>query len=194
MILIIDNYDSFTFNLLHYFEKFEVDCELIEHDLSPAKIDWDKYHGVVLSPGPGTPEKAGYLMQYINEIYKKKPILGVCLGHQALCVHKGARLVKAIKPMHGKISVITHNDQTIFKELPNSINVVRYHSLVCDDIPDNLQILAATENKEVMAVKDCQFPVWGLQFHPEAALTQGGMQMIGNWLRQNQIIDPLKIV
>lgn len=174
--------------MLHYFEQLGAVCHLIPNDTPIKDIQWNNYSAVVLSPGPGRPEKAGYLMEYVKLLYDKFPVLGICLGHQALCYFNNAQIERAIRPMHGKISTIFCDNDAVFKELPSKINVVRYHSLICKDVPENFNVIARTSEGEIMAVKDKSLPVWGLQYHPEAALTEGGLQMIKNWLVFNQLI------
>jgi anthranilate synthase component 2 len=142
---------------------------------------------VVLSPGPETPQKAGNLLQVINYYVYKVPVLGICLGHQALGMYFGATLTKAIRPMHGKISEVYLQQDYMFEGLPETVEVVRYHSLVLDTVPSTLEITGLTAKKEVMAFRHLTLPVRGIQFHPEAALTTHGLRMISNWVKFNRI-------
>lgn len=182
MILIFDNFDSFTYNLVDYFRQGGASVEVITNDLSPEAIEFDRYKGIVISPGPGTPENAGYTMALIDKIAGKIPVLGICLGHQAIASYYGASIQAAIKPVHGKISRIHCLQEGVFTGIPDQINVVRYHSLVCTNIPDCLQITAKTNEGEVMAFRHKTQNLEGLQFHPEALLTEHGHQMLYNWM------------
>lgn len=183
MILLLDNFDSFTYNLVDYFEQLGVRCEVVRNNVDLEIIIKKEYAGIVLSPGPSRPAESGILLEVIKHYHNKIPMLGICLGHQAICEFFGGKIEKAIKPMHGKISSIESVNDPIFFELPDSFNVVRYHSLVCQltsDIP--LKTIARTREKELMAMRHIFLPIWGLQFHPEAALTEYGIDMLRNWL------------
>lgn len=181
MILLIDNYDSFTYNLVDYFAQLNQECIVVKND-QPLKqgIIFDS---IVLSPGPGSPKDAGGLLTILKSHYQGTPILGICLGHQAICEFFGGTIKKAIKPMHGKISNITRTEDVLFQGTPEHFKVVRYHSLVCSKLPETLMKLATTEDGELMAVRHKSFPIWGIQFHPEAALTEFGILMLENWLK-----------
>lgn len=181
MLLIIDNYDSFTYNLIDYFEQLGEHTLLMRND--QPKSEWpESPDAVVISPGPMDPERAGNLMEMLDFYCGKVPILGICLGHQALGLHFGAKLEHAIRPMHGKISKISHNDNSLFKNLPENFNVVRYHSLVLKELSADLIPLAFTDEIELMAFRHSKLPVYGIQFHPEAALTEHGIRLLQNWL------------
>jgi anthranilate synthase/aminodeoxychorismate synthase-like glutamine amidotransferase len=183
MILIIDNFDSFTFNLVDYFNQLGKDCEVIRNDVPPKNIDIQKYEALVLSPGPGKPYVAGYLMEYIYLFENEMPILGICLGHQAIASYYGAEIIKGIKPMHGKISKVhlVANDE-IFAGMTNIFEVVRYHSLVVNNIETTMLIpLANSSENENMIFKHKFLPIYGIQYHPEAALTQFGLKILQNW-------------
>ena len=145
------------------------------------------YKGIVLSPGPGLPSDSGNLMEVLHYYYKKLPILGICLGHQAIGQYFNAKIVKANKPMHGKISELNLHDDYIFNGFPRQIRTVRYHSLVLDQLPDTLDIIAGTRDEEIMAIRHKALNIRGLQFHPEAILTDYGMEMIRNWVTHNKI-------
>ncbi|MEM6359567.1 MAG: aminodeoxychorismate/anthranilate synthase component II [Bacteroidota bacterium] len=189
MILLVDNFDSFTYNLVDYFEQLGVQCKVFRNNVPLEEIQSFKYEGLVLSPGPSIPENSGNLASVIKYYYDQLPILGICLGHQAIGQFFGARLHKAIKPMHGKISKIKVKHDPIFRGLEQYFEVVRYHSLILSLSPDHPIIpLAYTEENELMALRHKVLPIWGLQFHPEAALTQYGLEILGNWISINGII------
>lgn len=184
-ILLIDNYDSFTYNLVDYIKQFDANCfVLMNDDESILSIDPKEYDGVVLSPGPGEPRNSGYLMSFIEQYYDKLPILGVCLGHQALGEFLGMKLEKALKPMHGKVSLINHDEKGFFNGIQNPIEVCRYHSLVLSNPTKEIEITAQSSQSEMMAFKHKTLPLYGVQFHPEAILTKEGLKMIKNWLSQ----------
>lgn len=188
MILIIDNYDSFTYNLVDYFEQLGCETRVVQNDTSPENLVIDGVKGVVISPGPESPSKANHLTAYLPLLVGKRPLLGICLGHQALAEYFGAKLVKATKPMHGKISQIETAESVIFKGMPNKIEVVRYHSLIIHDLPMRLKPTAWTSTNELMAFEGITDKVHGIQFHPEAALTQYGLDMLRNWLSFYNIV------
>ncbi len=184
MVLLIDNYDSFTYNLQHYLALAGVQCDVKRNDepgLTPDALS--EYDGIVLSPGPGIPQRAGKLMDIVAANFTK-PILGICLGHQAIGVHFGAVIDKAVQPMHGKISSVVHHHHPIFSGIKvSNFDVVRYHSLVLKSVPEQLEVICTSvKEAEVMAIAHRQFPSWGIQFHPEAALTQFGNRLISNWV------------
>lgn len=187
MILLVDNFDSFTYNLVDYFYRSGTECKVVRNNISPEEVDMAGIKGICLSPGPEIPSKAGYLFNYIEKFYKQYPMLGVCLGHQALGEFFGATLVKGFRPMHGKVSVINCFNDPIFSEMPKKIDVVRYNSLVIKDLPKDLLSIAESTEKEVMAIKHSQFPLWGVQFHPEAAMTTNGLTILKNWISWNKI-------
>lgn len=187
MILLLDNFDSFTFNLVDYFRQLGRQIEVIRNDISPADYFHRQYEGLVISPGPETPEKSGHLMPALAHFKEKIPVLGICLGHQAIGEYYGARLVRGKRPMHGKISVIDHDGQGVFRQLPRSMNVVRYNSLILEDVIPPLVVSAHSSEGEVMGVRHHTLPVEGVQFHPEAALTEHGLMLLRNWLENNAI-------
>ena len=182
-LLVLDNIDSFTYMLVDYLKQVGATCRVVRNTASLDEITAESYDGVVLSPGPGTPRQAGCLLNVIEHYHEQLPMLGVCLGHQALGEYYGARLVKAAKPMHGKLSVIRKmlND-TLLVNLPDEFKVTRYHSLVLVDLPAGLTELAATIEGENMAFRHRNLPLWGILFHPEAALTQYGLAILKNWI------------
>lgn len=184
MILLLDNYDSFTYNLQHYFRILNVDIKVVRNDDPDlSSIPTSDITGIVLSPGPGRPQEAGQMSLLIDQYVGKIPFLGVCLGHQALGEHFGAILAKAQKPKHGKLSNIQHTGHSMFHNIPHSLNVTRYHSLVFNDLAHTeLNPTAFAGNGEIMAFAHKQLPVWGVQFHPEAVLTSFGHRVLNNWL------------
>ena len=186
-ILLIDNYDSFTYNLCDYLEQSGARCTVIRNDAPelPAILQ-EKWDGVVLSPGPKTPTEAGQLMQILSFFCGKIPILGVCLGHQAIGLHFGGILRKAPLPMHGKTSRITHNGDPLFAHIDSPTEVMRYHSLVITDIAHTpLQAIAQTcDNVAIMmALRHPTLPIYGVQYHPESVGTPHGLRLIANWLQ-----------
>lgn len=185
MLLVIDNYDSFTYNLVQYFGTLGIEQRVYRNDkitvaealaLNPSRI--------LISPGPCTPNEAGVSIPIIEAFTGKTPILGVCLGHQSIGQHFGGKVVRADRLMHGKTSLIKHKGQGLFKGLPQDLEIARYHSLLLerDSFPDCLEIAAETEEGEIMACKHKEFPIWGLQFHPESIATQNGMDILKNFL------------
>ncbi len=187
MILMIDNYDSFTYNLVQYFGELKADMKVIRNDdLSLSQITALKPKKIVVSPGPGRPEDAGVSVEVIKKLSGKIPILGVCLGHQGIGYAFGGKIIHAKKLMHGKTSKIEHTGQNIFKKLPHPFDATRYHSLVIDrkTIPDCLEITAwTTDDKEIMGVAHKTLPLWGVQFHPESILTTHGKEILANFLK-----------
>ncbi|ADR21769.1 glutamine amidotransferase [Marivirga tractuosa] len=183
MILIVDNFDSFTYNLVDYFNQLGEECEVIRNDVAPEKLNKRKYSAVVLSPGPGKPEEAGFLMDYIESFENELPILGICLGHQAIAKHHGIDVIKAIRPMHGKLSrVHLLLDDELFQGINQNFQAVRYHSLVVGSLEDTILLpLANTQENENMIFKHQLLPIYGIQYHPEAALTEHGLKILSNW-------------
>ena len=185
MILIIDNYDSFTYNLVQYFGEFEKDIRVHRNDkITVDEIAALKPDRIVVSPGPCTPYEAGISMDVIRSLGPKIPLLGVCLGHQSIGAVYGGDVVRADVIMHGKISEITHNGNAFFKDVPSPFTATRYHSLVIkpETCPDCLEVTAQTREGVIMAVAHKEHPVWGVQFHPESILTPHGKTMIRNFL------------
>jgi anthranilate synthase/aminodeoxychorismate synthase-like glutamine amidotransferase len=180
-IALIDNYDSFTYNLFDYVSRLHVFCTVIRND-SYHMDNLEEYDAVLLSPGPQRPENAGKMMELIKKYVLLKPIFGVCLGHQALAMHFGAKLEKAQTPFHGKTSFITHHQTDLFENIENPMQVMRYHSLLVNTLPDCLTCTAQTSRSEIMAIKHKNLAVWGVQFHPESVLTIQGFNLIENWI------------
>jgi anthranilate synthase/aminodeoxychorismate synthase-like glutamine amidotransferase len=182
MVLLIDNYDSFTYNLRDYILQLGLSCGVIRNDeMSLEEIAALEFTSAVISPGPRTPKEAGVTMNFIKRFHKTKPILGICLGHQAIGEFFGAKLVKT-KPVHGKTSVITHVEHYLFKDLPDDLEVMRYHSLMLEEVEKTeLKVIARTKENEVMALSHPTLKIAGVQFHPESILTPSGLQMLKNW-------------
>ena len=182
-LLVIDNFDSFTHMLVDYLRQAGAECRIVRNNESMEELTRQAIDGLVLSPGPGTPEQAGQLMEVIDYYYRRVPILGVCLGHQAIGTFFGASLVPAHRPMHGKVSTarVVASDG-LLEGLPDAFAVTRYHSLVLTDLPDDLIPTAVTDGNEVMAMRHRTLPLWGVQFHPEAVLTEGGLLLLRNWI------------
>ena len=189
MILIIDNYDSFTYNLVHYVEEHNYKVQVFRNDkITLQKIRKLKPKKIIISPGPCTPDEAGISVDLINYFYKKIPILGVCLGHQSIGQAFNAKIIKASKIMHGKISTVTNKGSEIFKGLPKKFDATRYHSLVIKNntLPEYFKIISDTtdDNKKViMGIQHIKYPIYGVQFHPESiATTPYGKKIIKNFL------------
>lgn len=182
MILLLDNFDSFTYNLVHYFGQLGVDCAVFRNNESLDVITAQEYDAVVLSPGPESPQKAGNLMEVLRYYQNKLPILGICLGHQAIGELFGAELVKAQRPMHGKVSEIAHIEDDLFKGIPDRFKVVRYHSLILKKLPPCIKATSTTDLGEVMSITHTSLPICGLQFHPEAIMTEFGLNLLSNWI------------
>ncbi|QHV93600.1 anthranilate synthase component II [Spirosoma endbachense] len=182
-LLVVDNFDSFTYTLVDYLHQAGANCHVMRNNESMSRLTKRSVEGIVLSPGPGIPRQAGRLMEVIEHYYQQVPMLGVCLGHQAIGEFFGATLAPASRPMHGKVSRIrVQADDQLFRNLPRQFDVTRYHSLLLLDLPDTLVSTAVTEEQEVMAMRHRTLPVWGVQFHPEAALTEFGVPILSNWI------------
>ncbi|ADE54874.1 anthranilate synthase component II [Coraliomargarita akajimensis] len=185
MLLVIDNYDSFTYNLVQYFGELGVEQQVFRNDaITVDEALALKPERVMISPGPCSPAEAGVSLAMIEAFAGKVPLLGVCLGHQSIGHHFGGQVVRAENLMHGKTSPVTHRDTDIFKGLPNPMTATRYHSLIVDreSLPDCLEVTAETEAGEIMGLAHKELPVWGVQFHPESIATQQGMKMLENFL------------
>jgi len=185
VILIVDNYDSFTFNLYQVLGALHDDVRVERNDaLTVEQIRDLKPDGIVLSPGPGTPDQSGVCLDVLRELEGTVPLLGVCLGHQAICATRGARIVRGPVPVHGKPSDVTHDGLGLFAGLPNPLRAGRYHSLVVqpDTLPDELLVTATTADGQIMGVRHRSNPTWGLQFHPESILTPDGDRLLANFV------------
>jgi anthranilate synthase component 2 len=183
-LLVVDNFDSFTYMLVDYLHQAGATCRVVRNNASMMAFVEEPVDGVVLSPGPGTPQQAGKLLELIELYQGEVPLLGVCLGHQALGQFFGAKLQRASQPMHGKVSAVRvlEPQDELMRNLPITFNVTRYHSLLLTDLPDILMPLAVTDANELMAMRHRSLPIWGVQFHPEAALTEYGIQLLKNWI------------
>lgn len=187
MLLMIDNYDSFTYNLVQYFGELGQEVKVIRNDaITVDEIGQMKPDYLVISPGPCAPAQAGVSLAAIKEYAGKIPLLGVCLGHQAIGEAFGGKIIHAQQLMHGKTSPVFHKDVGVFRGLPNPITCTRYHSLAIEraSLPDCLEITAETEDGEIMGVRHKTLPVEGVQFHPESILTEQGHQMLDNFLKE----------
>lgn len=185
MILVIDNYDSFTYNLVQYLGELGEEPRVSRNDqITLNKIKRLKPERIIISPGPGTPQDAGISNDVIGKFSGQIPILGVCLGHQCIGEVFGGRIVRAAYIMHGKTSLIYHNQKTIFKNVKNPFEATRYHSLIVErsSLPKVLEITAQTKRKEIMGIKHKTHPTWGVQFHPESILTGEGKKILKNFL------------
>lgn len=185
-ILILDNYDSFTYNLYHLVQsvyKGQVDVKR-DHEISLSDIN--NYKALVISPGPGRPETTPMAMELIKQLYKRIPILGICLGLQCINYHFGGETVKAAYPVHGKKALLVHDRKELYKNLPPSFNVARYHSLTIKKA-DDINITGCTEDNVVMSIKHSTLPIYGLQYHPESFLSQFGKEIIINFLKNTGI-------
>lgn len=186
MILVIDNYDSFTYNLVQYLQELGANTVVFRNDkVVLAKLKKLRFKRIVISPGPGRPESSGISCDVIKQFYKKIPILGVCLGHQCIGEVFGAKIIKAPKIMHGKTSLIYHNKKEIFKGVKSPFEATRYHSLIVDKktLPSNLAITAHTKDGIIMGLKDKNYPLFGVQFHPESILTGEGKKILKNFIK-----------
>jgi para-aminobenzoate synthetase component 2 len=185
MLLMIDNYDSFTYNLVQYFGELGQDVRVYRNDrITLDEIAELRPERIVISPGPCTPKEAGISIELIKQFAGKLPILGVCLGHQAIGEAFGGEVVRAARLMHGKTSMIHHDGKTIFKSLPNPFEATRYHSLIVkrETLPPALKISAETREGEIMGLRHLNYPIEGVQFHPESILTRVGMDLLKNFL------------
>ncbi len=186
MYLLIDNYDSFTFNLFHYLGELGADIQVVRNDAISvdAVLHEMRPHGVIISPGPGTPSDAGITRDLIAKAAGRLPILGVCLGHQAIGEVFGGTVKRAPKVMHGKVSAISHDGRGVFRDLPSPFNATRYHSLIVseDDLPSCLSITARSEDGLIMGLQHVDQPLHGVQFHPESIASDHGHKILGNFL------------
>jgi para-aminobenzoate synthetase component 2 len=183
-ILVVDNYDSFVYNLVQYLGQIGADCTVVRND--EITVDYAKnFDGVLISPGPGTPEAAGISIELVKYCAREQiPLFGVCLGHQAIATAFGATVSRAPELLHGKTSVISHNSHGIMANIPSPITVTRYHSLAVEPstLPDEIEVTSTTESGIVMSLEHKSLPISGVQFHPESVLTEHGHKMLGNWL------------
>lgn len=185
MLLIIDNYDSFTYNLVHYLGELGAESIVFRNDsISVEEVINNKPDGIVISPGPGDPDRAGICLSLIKSLAGKIPILGVCLGHQAIGQAFGGSIVRSPEIMHGKLSSINHQGEGIFNNIPNNFIATRYHSLTIDpdNFPKELEITAVTNEQIIMGIRHRQYEIYGLQFHPESIASEQGHEILNNFL------------
>ncbi|MEV6104479.1 aminodeoxychorismate/anthranilate synthase component II [Streptomyces sp. NPDC051940] len=184
-ILVVDNYDSFVFNLVQYLYQLGAECEVLRNDeVSPAHAE-DGFDGVLLSPGPGAPEQAGVCIDMVRHCAAAGiPVFGVCLGLQSMAVAYGGVVDRAPELLHGKTSLVVHEGAGVFRGLPSPFTATRYHSLAVSSVPDELRVTAETETGIVMGLRHRDLPVEGVQFHPESVLTEWGHRMLANWLEE----------
>jgi anthranilate synthase component 2 len=185
MLILIDNYDSFTYNLVQYFQGLNQIVRVFANDaITVEAIEALRPDHLVISPGPGNPDQAGISLDLIAHFAGRLPLLGVCLGHQCIGQYYGGTIVQARQIMHGKTCLIQHNQQGLFQGLPTPLSVTRYHSLVIDPatVPDCLEVTAVDEAGEIMALAHRSLPVYGVQFHPESILSEAGMELLRNFL------------
>ena len=186
MLLMIDNYDSFVYNLVRYFEELGEEIIIYRNDKITIKdIESMNIDGIVISPGPKSPNEAGLSLDIIDKFKEKLPILGICLGHQCIGHYFNAVVKKGNEPVHGKMFNITHNNKGIFEEVKNPLRVTRYHSLIVDkeNFPDSLEIISETEDNIIMGIKHKEYPIYGVQFHPEAEMTEEGHKILDNFIK-----------
>ncbi|MCF7891983.1 MAG: aminodeoxychorismate/anthranilate synthase component II [Candidatus Omnitrophica bacterium] len=185
-ILVIDNYDSFTYNLVQYIQELGAKTICFRNDkVTLGDLEKIRFDKIIISPGPGRPEDGGVSLELIGSYYKRLPILGVCLGHQCLGYYFGSKVVKSKKIMHGKTSLISHKNKGIFKNIKNPFLATRYHSLILDkkSLSNKFEIIAETRDNVMMAIKLKRYPVYGVQFHPESILTSEGKAILKNFLK-----------
>lgn len=183
MLLIVDNYDSFTFNLVQGFQSLDVSTEVVRNDIPLASLLDRKPSRIVISPGPKRPADAGVSNDVLRELAGKLPILGVCLGHQCIGTVFGGRVARAKRIMHGKTSPIHHDGAGLFQDLPNPFQAMRYHSLIVEELPAGFEITARTDQNEIMGIRHEKWALEGVQFHPESYRTNTGLQILENFLR-----------
>jgi anthranilate synthase/aminodeoxychorismate synthase-like glutamine amidotransferase len=186
MLLVIDNYDSFTYNLAQYFGELRADVVVRRNDeITVDQVEKLGPNRICISPGPGRPENAGVSEKIIQELGMRVPILGVCLGHQCIAQVFGGQVIRAEKPMHGKTSTIRHNNRGVFQNLAQPLEATRYHSLIVqrESLPASLEVTAETDDGEIMGLQHRQFPIHGVQFHPESILTAEGRKLLANFLK-----------
>ena len=185
MLLMIDNYDSFVYNLVRYFEELGEEIVIYRNDkISIEDIQNMNVDGIVISPGPKSPKEAGLSLEIIDKFKGKLPILGICLGHQCIGYYFSASIKKGNEPVHGKIFNITHNNKDLFHNVKNPLRVTRYHSLIVsrENLPDTIEITSGTEDKVIMGIKHKKYPIYGVQFHPEAEMTEEGHKILNNFI------------
>lgn len=185
MLLMIDNYDSFVYNLVRYFEELGEEIIVYRNDkISIEEIKVMDIDGIVISPGPKSPLEAGLSLEIIDKFKDKLPILGICLGHQCIGHYFGGKVIKGNEPIHGKISYIKHNNSDLFKDIKDGLRITRYHSLIIDknSLPDELIVTSESKDNVIMGIKHREFKIYGLQFHPEAEMTEEGHKILKNFI------------
>jgi len=185
-LLVIDNYDSFTYNVVQYFGELGAEVEIIRNDTTRADaLGFSSFDALVISPGPCDPSKAGISLEAIHLAKDRLPILGICLGHQCIGEYFGGQVVRADRLMHGKTSPIEHDGEDLFSGMPTPFKATRYHSLLLDpaSLPSALKITAQTHEGEIMGIKHKELPIWGVQFHPESLATENGIMILKNFLK-----------
>lgn len=196
MILLIDNYDSFVYNLARYFERLGQESQVVRNsEIEAARIRDLAPEAIVLSPGPCTPHEAGCSLEVVRRLHSTVPMFGICLGHQVIAEAFGARIVRAPEPIHGRTSRIIHDGRGVFSGLPNPLRGCRYHSLVVDEssLPGCFEVSARTEDGTVMGLRHTDLPIVGLQFHPESILTESGYDLLAGFLRCAGISVPVPL-
>lgn len=186
MLLMIDNYDSFVYNLVRYFEELGEEIVIYRNDkISIEDIENMDIDGIVISPGPKSPKEAGLSLDIIDKFKGRLPILGICLGHQCIGYYFNAVIKKGNEPVHGKIFNITHNNKGLFHDVKNPLRVTRYHSLIVsrENLPDIIEITSETEDNIIMGIKHKEYPIYGVQFHPEAEMTEEGHKILNNFIK-----------
>lgn len=185
-VLVVDNYDSFTYNLVQYFGELGAEPIVIRNDeLAPVEAVKLKPDRLVISPGPGTPDDTGYSVEYLRTIGSEVPTLGVCLGHQTIVTTFGGMIGRAPEPRHGKMSIIDHDGRGVFEGLPPRFKATRYHSLAATYVPEILEITATSEDGVIQGVRHRDLPIEGVQFHPESIMTVAGKDLLANFVRQD---------
>ena len=185
MFLMIDNYDSFVYNLVRYFKELDVDIIVKRNDeITIDEIKKMNLEGIIISPGPKKPKDAKISLDVVNEFKDKIPILGICLGHQTIAYALGGNIVKGKVPVHGKVSIVTHNKEGLFKGIKDSLKVTRYHSLIVEEstLPKCFRVDCKSEDNVIMGISHKEYPLYGVQFHPEAVLTECGHDILKNYL------------
>lgn len=186
MFLLIDNYDSFTYNIVHYLADIGANIEVVRNDqITIAEITKLKPHAIFISPGPCDPDKAGICLELIENFKNNTPLFGICLGHQAIAQNFGATIIKAKEPVHGKISKIYHEQAGVFQNIPSPFAATRYHSLIIDPqtLPEEFEVTAKTQDEVIMAIKHKQLPIEAVQFHPESIGTDHGKTILANFIK-----------
>lgn len=185
MLLMIDNYDSFVFNLVRYIEELNEKVLIYRNDkITIEEIEKLKIDGIIISPGPKSPKEAGLSLEIINRFKGKLPILGICLGHQCIGHYFNGEIIKGKEPIHGKLSYVNHNNEGIFKNVKNPLRVTRYHSLIVnnENIPKEIEITCRSEDSVIMGIKHKEYEIYGVQFHPEAEMSEDGHKILNNFI------------